>query len=64
MQPLTITQAAKLKGVDRSTIFRWIKQQGLRADQFGEMWLIERDDLNKFTPRKAGRPAKEQTSNE
>jgi excisionase family DNA binding protein len=61
---LTTLQAAQLRGVTREAIQKWIKRYGLKAEKFGRDWLINQSDLDKFTPRKAGRPAKEQPSND
>lgn len=52
---LTVPQAANFRGVNRSTITRWIKK-GLPAKADNFQWLIDIDDLITFEPKQRGRP--------
>lgn len=55
---ISLAEAAKLRNVDRSTIWRWIKA-GLPAQQIGKAWVVDRESLLSYQPRKRGKPAKE-----
>lgn len=52
---LTIPEAANFRGVNRSTVIRWIKK-GLPARVDNFQWLIDIDDLIMFEPKQRGRP--------
>lgn len=54
MIKLTIPQAAQARQVDPSTVWRWIKRDGLKATRYGKMWLIDEGDLKWFKPKKRG----------
>ena len=49
-----ITDASRLRGVNRSTVFRWIVNGKLQATRYGNEWLIRAGDLAAFTPNKPG----------
>ena len=55
-QPLSVPEAAKLKGVCRHTILRWIKLGQLPAARVGKINLIELKDLEEVIRYKPGRP--------
>lgn len=46
---ISLAEAAELKDVDRSTIWRWIRR-GLPAQRIGNVWVVDRDELVKFVP--------------
>ena len=52
--PLTVAQAAKLRGVSHQAVLKWINNYGLPATKFGRDWQIDPANLEKFTPRKRG----------
>lgn len=54
MTQLTINQAAELRGVNHSTIWRWIKVYGLEAQRLGSVWVIDADQLKNFIPPRRG----------
>ncbi len=56
MKLLSVAQVAKLKGVTRFTVHRWIKGD-LPAVKVGNQLVIEQVDLDAFTPRPAGNPS-------
>ena len=61
---ITITQAAKLRGVSRQAVHQWIQKwletgDGLKAERVGAYWLIDPADLAEFIPAKRGRKAKD-----
>ena len=57
---LTTKQVADELGVTRMLILRFIKKGRLKAIKVGDIWLLDRRDVDAFSriPRKTGRPAK------
>jgi excisionase family DNA binding protein len=45
---LTPEDVAELCGVTRKTVYRWIKQDHLRAIRFGTLLRIHPNELNRF----------------
>jgi excisionase family DNA binding protein len=56
---LSTTQAAAALGIPRRTVQQLCDTGKIRAEKIGRDWLIKESALNKFTPRKRGRPRKE-----
>lgn len=54
---LTIAQAAEIKGASTMTVWSWLDKGQLSGVQFeGLGWIINKDDLMAFEPRRSGRP--------
>lgn len=51
---ITITQAAEKRGVDKSTIWRWIKVYNIEAIRIGFAWFVNEDTVMKFQPPQRG----------
>lgn len=56
---LSTHQAAACLGIDIRTVQAACKSGQLPATKFGRDWQIRERDLNRFTPRRRGRPRKE-----
>lgn len=54
---LTTAQAAELVDRPTVTVRQWCRKGWLKAEKVGRDWLINPKDLERFTPRKPGRPA-------
>jgi excisionase family DNA binding protein len=52
----TATAAAKQKGVARSTVSRALADGSLRSEWHGTARLILAEDLDRWVPRKRGKP--------
>jgi len=52
---LTVPEAAAARHTTKFSLYRWIKS-GLRARRVGRDFVIEKSDLDKFTPRAVGNP--------
>jgi excisionase family DNA binding protein len=48
----TKAEAARLLGVNRLTIYRWVKSGKLKAERIGREVLIRRSDLSRISKRK------------
>ena len=60
-QYITIPEAAKRLGIDRSALLRWVQKGKVKAIKPGHDWLINIDDLDSIPQRsKAGRPPKKE----
>ena len=44
---IQMAEAARLIGVDQSTVWRWIQQQKVEATQVGDTWYVTRSSLAK-----------------
>jgi hypothetical protein len=55
MPHVTATEAAKLRGVDKSTVTRWLSA-GLRHKRYGRTVMIDTRHLDSFQPRPVGNP--------
>jgi len=55
---LTVPQAAARLGVNRTRVWRLVRDGRLPAEKRGRDWLIRESDLDAFAaePRKPGRP--------
>jgi len=63
MREFTISEVAKSKKKDRSTVQKWIQNKmfpnaRLETSPFGSYWLIPESDLINFKEPKNGRPKK------
>ncbi len=63
-QLLSVSDIAQIRGVKLTTAKSWLDKGLIPYHKIGNIRVVTFADLNKFTPRKAGRPAKEQTPNE
>ena len=54
----TKSEAARLLGVNATTIWRWIRSGKLAAEKVGNVVLISREELTEITKSSAGRKAK------
>jgi len=52
-------EAARLRGVSRQAISRLVQKGRLRTLSIGGHLLVSREDIRRFKPLNAGRPAKE-----
>ena len=55
---LTTKQAAEQLGVSRARVIHLICARRLRAEKFGQAWMIREIDLDAVRVRKPGRPKK------
>jgi excisionase family DNA binding protein len=55
---LTIPQAAARLGLDRTRVWRLVRDGRIPAQRVGPLWLIRQSDLDAFAdePRPPGRP--------
>lgn len=51
-------EAARMRGVSRQAIARLIRRERLEVLKVGGRSLVRRCDIERFTPRAAGRPPK------
>lgn len=51
-------EAARLRGVSRQAIARLVQRERLPVLKIGGRSLVRRADVERFTPKPAGRPAK------
>jgi excisionase family DNA binding protein len=51
-------EAARMRGVSRQAIASLIKHQRLETLEIGGRLLVRRQDIERFTPQKAGRRPK------
>ncbi len=58
---LTVSQAAKKRGVSRQAILHLITEGKLQATRIGRNWLIHKRDLAAYTPDPGGRPPAKRT---
>jgi len=42
---VTVREAAKLTGRHAETVKRWIREESIPAQMVGQMWYIDRSDL-------------------
>ena len=52
----TTREVAERLGVTVDWVQRLIRNQTLRAERFGHIWLISEENLERFHPKPAGRP--------
>lgn len=57
---ITQSEAARLRGVSRQAIAKLVKKGHLRTFRIGGYTLVHRSDVEKYRPREAGRPRKEE----
>jgi excisionase family DNA binding protein len=57
-KPLTTSEVAERLGVTRWRINAMIKSGRLRAEKFGQIYLVREQDLKSVMERKPGRPPK------
>jgi excisionase family DNA binding protein len=57
---LTIPEAAKVVGVTRAVLWRYVKADRLPAEQAGRFYLVDEEDAIRFRDRerRPGRPRK------
>ena len=55
---LTVEQAAAALGLSVRMVRQHITNGSLHAQQFGRAWLLRRSDVERFTPKRRGRPKK------
>jgi excisionase family DNA binding protein len=55
---MQVREVAERFGVDVSTVRGWIKRKLLPAQWFGGVWLVDKADVERFTPPPPGRPPK------
>ena len=55
---VSVSEAAERLGISGVLVLRYIKQQRLRAQKVGRIWLIDSESLEEFslTPRRVGNP--------
>lgn len=55
---VSVSEAAERLGIHRDLVLRYIKQERLRAEQKGRIWLIDEESLEEFAskPRSVGNP--------
>jgi excisionase family DNA binding protein len=51
-------EAARIRGVSRQSVARLIKRQRVATLKIGGRLLVRRQDIERFTPQKAGRRPK------
>jgi len=58
MKQYTTTECAKLLGISQARVRQLILNNQLRAKKMGRDWIIEKEDVEKFSTqrRKPGRP--------
>lgn len=49
---VTVAEAAEIKNVRRQTVSFWIRRGFLPGERFGRQWIISRDILAEFTPKR------------
>ena len=52
-QYLTPQQVADLLGVDRTTVYQWLRSGELQALRFGHRWRIKPEDVETFGKKEA-----------
>lgn len=57
---LTTSEAAAKLGVTRWRVNAMIRDKRLKAEKFGQIFLIRESDLKAVENRKSGRPAKKE----
>lgn len=55
---LTTSEVAKKLGVTRWRVSQLIKDGRLKAEKYGQIYLIKEEDIEIVKERKVGRPAK------
>lgn len=55
---LTTSEVAERLGVTRRRVNAMIKDERLKATKFGQIFLVDENDLQDVLERKAGRPKK------
>ncbi len=55
---LTVTQAAGIAGVNSSTLRHAIKNGHLSASKVGSVWIVTRENLNRWMQSPAHKPKK------
>ena len=55
---LTVTEAAKIRGVSRQAIVELITRGRLKATKVGSQWLMKKSAITRFRPLPVGRPRK------
>lgn len=58
LEYVTVSEAAKIKGVSRIAILNAIYYGRVKASRAGNMWLIKAEDLEKYVPRGKTGPRK------
>ncbi len=58
MKPLTVAEAAAVKGVSTRRIRALCEAGRIRAEKVGRDWLIDPKALDRFEPLPPGRPPK------
>jgi excisionase family DNA binding protein len=56
---MTVREFAEAKGCSTQTVLRWIKQGILSAHKVGTVYLIPPEEVERVSPRRRGRPKRE-----
>jgi excisionase family DNA binding protein len=55
---ITTNEAASLLGVTRQRVLQLIQEGRLKAEKFGNVYMIQRGDLSRIEEKPMGRPPK------
>lgn len=58
IQVITLAEAARRYGIDRTTLFRQAKAGVLRAEQSGRSWLVTTGEMERYMREHAGKPGR------
>lgn len=61
---ITTNEAASVLGVSRQRVLQLIQDGRLKAEKFGNVYMIRRGDLDRIEPLPMGRPPKVKTAKE
>jgi excisionase family DNA binding protein len=48
VEVITLSEAARRYGIDRTALFRQAQKGVLKAEQSGKSWLVRTDDMDKY----------------
>ena len=63
MDYITVPQLAKVLGLSRSTVFKWVQAGKIKAAKVGGTWIIDDPDLRKILSGSLTEKQKQQIDN-
>lgn len=54
MKYLSMQEAAGRLGVDRSTVWRWVKSETLAGEKIGGRWVVRESSVNRKLKQRKG----------